>query len=64
MKPNRPTPEPSPEEILAMCALIRSGWSEAETRKRAAWSVSEEWTAPVIEFDDDDGDREPYPGLF
>lgn len=39
--------DPSEEEIAAACEQIRAGWSESETRRRAAWAVSE----PVVEIE-------------
>lgn len=41
-----PRYEPTPEEIAAACAEIRSGWTPAETdRRRVDWD-GDAWTVP------------------
>lgn len=36
---------PTPEEIRERCLVIQAEWSEAERRKRGAWSVKR-WNVP------------------
>jgi hypothetical protein len=43
--------DPTPAEIAAACEQIRSRWSEAETRKRSAWAVSEPVTVVEAEIE-------------
>jgi hypothetical protein len=41
--------EPSAEEIAALAAIIREGWSEREHRRRAGQDPDATWTVPVID---------------
>jgi len=44
--------DPSPEEIQALTAEIRQGWSKAEALSRFVGPVPW-WTCPVVSADDD-----------
>lgn len=45
--------DPTPDQIAEGCERIRSGWSPREKRRRSAWAHSGKWTAPAVEFDDE-----------
>ncbi len=47
MKCNRPTADPSEEEIRRLCAEIRSGWSAAELERRSRYPVERVELAPI-----------------
>ena len=49
--PNRsqqPKYDPTSEEIAAMCAEIRAGWSEDETMKRLVGFSNRAYEVPVV----------------
>ena len=48
-----PTPDPTPEELAAMCAEIQATWSESERLRRTEPAYQpQHWTAPVIRIVD------------
>lgn len=50
---NRPSYEPTPEEIRAMCAAIRTEWSPGETRARAGTNSNERAKVRTVRVSDD-----------
>jgi len=47
------TSDPTPSQILALCAKVREGWDEEEIRKRVTGERHEEhWTPPVCGVED------------
>lgn len=43
---NPGSPDPTPEEVLAMTAAIREAWDEKTHRERAGQGETEEWRPP------------------